>query len=56
MRAAAKSVRIVSGTPAVTKGTAGLGTQLAGQPATVSGIALATDGIGPGHLIEAASR
>ena len=40
-------------TPIVaTKGTAGITDQVGGQPATVSGAAIATDGIDAGHFIE----
>ncbi len=38
--------------PTTTKGTAGFTTFGAGQPATVSALAIATGGIGKGRLVE----
>ena len=48
-----ESVKVISGTPTVSEGTAGLKDIVAGQPATVSGAADATGGINAGNFIDA---
>ena len=47
-----ESVKVVSGSPTLNEGTTGNKTHLAGVPSTVSQIADATGGIGPGNFIE----
>ena len=49
-----ESVRLVSGTPDVSKGTAGISDRLPGQAATLSIAADASGGIAPGHFIDTA--
>lgn len=49
-----ESVQLVSGTPELTEGTAGLQDISAGQPATVSAAADATGGINAGNFIDTA--
>lgn len=49
---AEQTINVVDTTPAVGTGTAGMQTQVGGQPATVSTAAQATGGVGPGNFVE----
>lgn len=49
-------VKCVSTRPSVTKGSAGLMTQVPGAMASVSNLASATGGIGPGNLAESDTK
>lgn len=46
------AVAVGAATPQVSPGHAGIQSQVPGQPVTVSGVAAATGGVGPGQLVE----